>query len=156
MFSPLLESIIEREKIPVVTAEELDLFAQDAGDVILFVAGDYKRLVEVNDAAVILPEIVKASHGALTAVISAADSERPMQARFRFSAFPAFIFLRNGKYLGVISKVLDWVDYVKEINEILAREPSDPPPFKLPGGAKPKKPEASTVTKLIEKGAENV
>ncbi|WP_372885497.1 hydrogenase accessory protein [Shimia sp.] len=137
MYSPLIDSILERESIPVVDAETLEAFAAENGHVVLFVSGDWHRHVEVNDVAVILPEIVKASNGLLTPAILDRGSERAIQTRYRFNRFPCLIFLRDGGYLGVIQKVLDWTDYVAEINEILAREPSPPPTFEFPEGCAP-------------------
>jgi len=137
MFSPLMESIIERESLPVVSAATLDDFAKANGDMVLFVGGDWHRHVEVNDVAVILPEIVKASGGHLSAAVLERDSEREVQTRYRFNRFPSLIFLRDGEYLGVIQKVLDWADYVTEINEILAGEATPPPQFEFPEGCAP-------------------
>jgi len=137
MFSPLMDSIIEREGLPVVSATTLDEFAVGNGDTVLFVGGDWHRHVEVNDVAVILPEILKASAGHLKAAVLERGSERAVQTRFRFNRFPSLIFLRDGEYLGVIQKVLDWADYVTEINEILAREVSPPPQYEFPEGCAP-------------------
>jgi len=137
MFSPLMDSIIERENLPVVSSETLDAFASENGDTVLFVGGDWHRHVEVNDVAVILPEIVKASGGHLKAAVLERGSERAIQSRYRFNRFPALIFLRDGEYLGVIQKVLDWTDYVTEINEILARPTAQPPQFEFPEGCAP-------------------
>lgn len=137
MFSPLMDNIIARENLPVVSADTLDDFAAANGDVVLFVGGDWQRHVEVNDVAVILPEILKASNGHLKAAVLDRESERKIQTRYRFNRFPSLIFLRDGGYLGVIQKVLDWADYVTEINEILTREPSPPPQFEFPDGCAP-------------------
>lgn len=158
MFSPLLDNIIERENIAVLNEDNVDEFLGKNGDVILFIGGDHKRLVEVNDVAVILPELVKASNNELTPAVVERGSERAMQLRYHFNAFPSLVFLRDGEYLGVISRVLDWNDYISEINEILARQTSQPPSFKLPDGCATPAPAAQTpiVDKLIEKGADNV
>ncbi len=137
MFSPLMDSIIAREALPVVSAGTLDDFAAAHGDMVLFVGGDWHRHVEVNDVAVILPEILRASDGHLAAAVLERGSEREIQTRYRFNRFPALIFLRDGAYLGVIQKVLDWADYVTEINAILARDPSPPPRFEFPQGCAP-------------------
>ena len=137
MFSPLLEGIIAREALPVVTADTLDDFAVGNGDTIIFAVGDWKRHVEVNDVAVILPELLKASNGLLKAAVLARDSERKVQTRFRFSKYPSLIFLRDGAYLGVIPQVLDWEDYIAEINKILAGNPVPPPQYKFPAGCAP-------------------
>ncbi len=140
MFSPLMQSIIERENLPVLSADTLDDFAREAGDMVLMVGGDWKRHVEVNDLAVILPEILKASNGHLVGAVLERDSERAIQTRFRFNRYPVLIFLRNGRYLGRIQKVLDWQDYIIEINAILASEPSDPPAYEFPEGCAPARP----------------
>lgn len=137
MFSPLINTIIERENLPVVTAESLQDFAVGNGDTILFITGDWSRHVEVNDVAVILPEILKASNGALKAVVLDRASERKIQTTYRFSKFPSLIFLRDGDYLGVIQKVLDWQDYIIEINEILAGDPKPAPVYQFPEGCAP-------------------
>ncbi len=137
MFSPLMDTIIERENLPIVSSETLDDFASENGDTVIFVGGDWHRHVEVNDVAVILPEILKASGGHLKAAVLERGSERAIQTRYRFNRFPALIFLRNGAYLGRIQEVLDWADYVTEINEILARDVSPPPQFEFPQGCAP-------------------
>lgn len=137
MFSPLIDSIIERENLAVVTADTLQDFATGNGDTVLFVTGDWSRHVEVNDVAVILPEIIKASNGGLKAAVLDRKSERKIQTTYRFSKFPSLIFLRDGEYLGTIQKVLDWQDYIFEINEILAGAPKPAPVYQFPEGCAP-------------------
>ena len=136
MFSPLLDTIIEREKWPVLTMDTLDDFLKDSGEVVLFIAGNAARFPETNDVAVILPEILKELRGRLTATVIAPESEREVQKRYHFNKFPALIFLRDGGYLGAIPKVLDWVDYMREVPEILAREVTEIPGFVLPDGCR--------------------
>jgi hydrogenase-1 operon protein HyaE len=134
MFSPLLQSIIEREGYRTVSDAELDAAAEAAPFTMLFVAGDAERIAESNDVAVVVPELDKAFGGAVMPLIAERASERDIQRRYRFNAFPALIFLRHGEYLGAITRIRDWTDYLTEIPEILSREPSDPPPFKFPDG----------------------
>ncbi|MCB1518966.1 MAG: hydrogenase-1 expression HyaE [Hyphomicrobiaceae bacterium] len=133
MFSPLLSSLIEQHGYPVIGEADLAAFANARDHCVLFFAGDADRLMESNDLAVILPELIKASAGVLAPIIVSRDAERMLQRKYRFSAFPALVFLRRGEYLGAISRVRDWAEYMREIPEILARAPSEPPPFKLPG-----------------------
>lgn len=134
MFSPLLSTIIERHGYPVIAEAEMPAFAGMHEHCVLLFAGDADRLMESNDLAVIFPELIKAGAGMLVPVIVARESERALQRKYRFSAFPALVFLRHGAYLGAISRVRDWADYMREIPEILARQASEPPPFKLPAG----------------------
>lgn len=137
MFSPLMQQIVDREDLPVLSAETLDNFARNVGNMVLMVGGDWRRHVEVNDLAVILPEILKAAGGTLTGAVLDRASERAVQTRFRFNRFPVLIFLRKGAYLGRIQTVLDWADYITEINAVLARTPHDPPPYEFPDGCAP-------------------
>lgn len=131
MFSPLIENIIKREGLSIVDKDTIDPFMQSHGAVLLMVAGDAKRLGEVNDVAVILPELIKLYNGRLTPAIAAAESEPAMQMRYGFKSFPTLIFIRQGEYLGAISGVLDWSDYLIEIEEILNREPVIPPLYEF-------------------------
>lgn len=135
MFSPLLSSIIKRHGYPVLGEADLADFARTHEHCVVFFAGDADRLMESDDVAVILPELIKAGGGALVPVVAAREAERALQRSYRFSAFPALVFLRRGQYLGAISRVRDWADYMRDIREILSRQPSEPPPFKLPGSA---------------------
>lgn len=133
MFSPLLASIIERHGYAVCDDAAAAAHAAGQDFSVLFIAGDADRLMESNDVAVIFPELIKAFGGRLSPIVVERESERVLQRKYRFSAFPALVFLKRGEYLGAISRVRDWADYIHEISEILAREPSEPPPFKLPG-----------------------
>ncbi len=135
MFAPLIQSLIDRHGWPVVTPETLDAFLARDGEVALFFSGDAGRLEESGDVAVVLPEILKVFGGRLAAGVVERAFERELQRRYRFSAFPALVFLRGGDYLGAIARMKDWDVYLSEIAEILSREPSEPPPFKLPNGS---------------------
>lgn len=134
MFSKLLEGVIEREGYAVVDHEGLDAFASDHDHVALFFAGDADRLMESNDVAVVLPELHKAFERVFTPAVVARESERPLQRKYRFNAYPAIVFLKDGRYQGAIQKVQDWDDYLREVSAILTSEPTDPPAFQLPEG----------------------
>jgi hydrogenase-1 operon protein HyaE len=134
MFSPLLQSIIDREGYEIVSHETLASAAQAHEFSMVFFPGDAERLAESNDVAVVLPELGKALMGNVATLIVERGSERELQRRYLFNAFPAIVFLRRGDYLGVLQGILDWGDYLEQIPDILGREPSDPPPFKFPDG----------------------
>ena len=97
----------------------------------LFFTGDPARVRESDDVAMILPELITAFDGRFRAAVVSRESERPLQARFRFTAWPTLVFLRRGAYLGAISRVRDWNDYLDEIAGLLEAEPCDPPPFNI-------------------------
>ena len=78
-----------------------------------------------------MPELLK-QFPQLTPALVEKPAERPLQLRYRFNAFPALVFLRGEGYLGAISRLLGWQEYLSEVRAILAREPSEPAPYKFP------------------------
>lgn len=133
MFAPLVQALIDRHGLAHITANSLDGFLSGHEEAVLFFSGDAERLDETSDVAVIVPELLKVFGGRLVGGVVARDLERELQRRYRFNAFPALVFLRRGEYLGAVSRMRDWGVYLAEIAEILSRDPSEPPPFKLPG-----------------------
>ncbi len=139
MYTPLIDEMIEKYSYPVVTEESLNDFQENNKDVVLFFTENGNNYPETNDVAVILPELMKSYKGRLEAAVVDRESERPLQRRYRFKSYPALVFLRHGEYLGSISKVRDWKEYLDEFDTILAAEPTAPPAFDLnkvcPGSA---------------------
>jgi len=131
MSSPVIEALTARHGFATVTEATLDAFLAAHAQSVLFFAGDTDRLVESADVAVILPELLK-SFPHVTPALVEKSAERPLQLRFRFNTFPALVFLRGDGYLGAITRVLNWPDYIAEMRAILAAEPSAPPPYKFP------------------------
>ena len=131
MPQPLFDALTTRHGFKTVNEDTLDAFLKANGDAVLFLAGDAQRLVESSDVAVILPQLLKAFPKLAPALVER-QAERALQLRYRFNAFPALVFLRDGGYLGVISRVLSWQDYLSKIGAILARAPSEPPPYQFP------------------------
>lgn len=141
MFSPVLQGVIERHKYPIVTEESHDKLVGAENYTALLFAGDAGRLAESDDVAIVLPELEKAFENVFQPMVVDRDHERQLQRRYRFNAFPSLVFLRLGEYLGTIQQVRDWSDYVKEVGEILLREPTEPPAFKFPDGCGAPQPE---------------
>ncbi len=131
MPSPLIDALTTRHGYPTVNEATVDAFLRDNEDCVLFFAGDAERLVESDDVAVILPEIVKQFPQLKPALVEK-PAERTLQLQYRFNAFPALVFLRKEGYLGAISRLLGWQEYLSEVRAILARDPSEPPPYKFP------------------------
>lgn len=138
MTTPLLEQLQSRYAYPLLDADSYDHFVYGNETVVLFFCNDPIHFPESSDVAVILPEVVKAFNGRLQAAIIGKPVERELQARFRFTGWPSLVFLRNGEYLGVITGIRNWQEYLQETARILASEPSQPPGFdldKVCGGA---------------------
>jgi hydrogenase-1 operon protein HyaE len=132
MFSPLVQNMIEHHGYPVLTESTLPGFLESSGEVVLFFTENAEKFPETNDVAMILPELVKAFGGRFSAAVLALADQRKLQMQYGFREWPTLVFLRNGDYLGAISRVQDWNVYLLEINRILASAPSAPPDFLLP------------------------
>ena len=131
MPSPLIDALTTKHGFPIVNEATVDAFLKANEYSVLFFAGDAERLVESDDVAVILPEILKLFPMLAPALVEK-PAERPLQLRYRFNAFPALVLLRKEGYLGAISRLLGWQEYLSEVRAILARDPSEPPPYKFP------------------------
>jgi hydrogenase-1 operon protein HyaE len=130
MTSPLLEQLQTRHNLSLLDADSYDHFVFSHDTVVLFFCNDPWLFPESHDVAVILPELLKAFK-LLQAGVIAGCIERELQARFRFTSWPSLVFLRKGEYLGVISGIRNWSEYIQETAAILTAEPSQPPSFDL-------------------------
>ena len=132
MPSHLIENMIEKYRYPVLESDTADAFIDNSEEVVLFFAENPQQYPESNDVAMILPELIKAFDGRFQAALVGQSAERGLQARYGFGTWPALVFLRRGEYLGVITQVQNWEDYLREIQRLLDAEPSKPPGFKVP------------------------
>ena len=136
MNHPLLERLTTTLGYPLLEAADFDRRVQAQPWSLLFFSEDPARFAESLDVAVILPELARAFPQLSPALIGRA-SERSLQQRYGFSVWPTLVFLRDGRYLGSLSRVLNWREYLEQIPQILAREPQEQrlPVLSLDGGA---------------------
>jgi len=132
MTHPLIQRLFDEFRYCEVTLEAHDAFVSQPGVAVLFFAGDPKRYRDTTDVAVVLPELVKAFEGHLRPGVVASGSELELQKRYGFTAWPTLVFLRDGNYLGAISGIQNWAEYLQEIGALLVAEPRRPPAFKVP------------------------
>ncbi len=123
MPSPLIEAMIEQYNYPLLNTDNIDEYIQSQQECVLFFTENPTRFPESDDVAMILPELVKEYGNRFSAAVIEQDSQRKLQARYDFREWPTLVFLRKGKYLGAISRVQDWNDYIKKINDLLTSEP---------------------------------
>jgi hydrogenase-1 operon protein HyaE len=127
MPSPLIEAMIEKYGYPVLNIENIDDYIQSQSECVLFFTENPTRFPESDDVAMILPELVKEYGNRFSAAVIDMESQRPLQARYAFKEWPTLVFLRDGEYLGAISRVQDWNDYIMTINNFLTSEPKKVP-----------------------------
>jgi hydrogenase-1 operon protein HyaE len=131
MSSLLLKQLQTQHGLPLLNADNYDHFIYGNDTVLLFFSNDPAMFPESHDVAVILPELIKAFSDRLQAAVISKAIERELQARFRFTSWPSLVFLRGGEYLGVITGIKNWQEYLTEIMQILAAEVTTPPGFDL-------------------------
>lgn len=132
MTHPLIQRLFDEYGYPEVTLETHDEFISQPGVTVLFLPGDPKTVRDTTDVAVVLPEIVKEFRGRLIPGVVAADVERAIQRHYGVVAWPALVFLRDGGYLGTISGIRNWTDYLEAISELIVAETRRPPRFGIP------------------------
>ena len=108
-----------------VSMENHDDFIATPGMNVLFIPGDPKTVKDATDVAVVLPELMKAFHGRLNAgvVTDTFGDGVKLKRLYGFTHFPSLVFVRDGGYIGTISRVRDWQEYLVLINELLVAEP---------------------------------
>lgn len=94
-------------------------FTTRAGAHCLFVPGDARRNLETPDAAVVLPELRMAFQHAFDCAVVGDTIEAALREETRALKTPAFLFYREGRFLGAIEKIRDWDDYLTRITHIL-------------------------------------
>ncbi len=99
------------------------------GAAVLLLTDDPQRNPEVLDACVILPEALKGA--SVARWVADADASRTLLPRFGIARAPAVVFLRDGDYLGALSGIRNWSEYLEEVARLLAGPPR-PRPIGVP------------------------
>lgn len=134
MNAPLIDRLVSEHGYPEVSLATHDEFVSREGMNVLFFPGDAKTVRDATDVAVVLPELVAAFAGQLSpgVVTDVFGDGKELKARYGFREYPSLVFVRAGDYVGTISRVQDWADYLNRIDDLLVAPPRRPPAFKIP------------------------
>jgi hydrogenase-1 operon protein HyaE len=132
MPSPLIQELIESKGVPLVDEDSLEAFTQQHTSVWLFFTESPMQFPESNDVAVVLPLLMQEFGDRFNLAVVDRSCERKLQARFPFDSWPALVHLRDGKYIGAITRMQDWDVYLSEIAKLLTAEPSKLRGFAVP------------------------
>jgi hydrogenase-1 operon protein HyaE len=133
MYHPLVQTLIDDLGYPEITVDNHDAFINQPGVSVLYFVGDPNRNRESTDVAVVLPELVNTFAGLRPGVMADyAGSGKELERHYGFRKWPALVFLRDGNYLGALSGIRNWVDYLEAIPALLTTKPHRPPGFKIP------------------------
>ena len=88
---------------------------------------------DATDVAVILPELSAAFEGELRpgVVTDVFGDGKTLKMRYGFREYPSLVFVREGEYVGTISRVQDWSEYLRRIGELMVAAPRRAPGFSV-------------------------
>jgi hydrogenase-1 operon protein HyaE len=132
---PLITRLVEKEGASRLDDASFDEFVGAAGEAVLFFTEDPMRFREVNDLAVILPEIRSAAARPFRMGVLPPPLANAKAALFGVRRWPALVFIRGGGWLGNIEGLREWSDYVALGNELLLGESRTLPPRVIPVAA---------------------
>jgi len=111
-----------------------DEFVASAGMNVLFFPGDATTVRDATDVAVVLPELVSFFAGQLRpgVVTDVFGDGKILMRKYGFKEYPSLVFVRSGEYIGALTRIQDWGDYIEKIGELLLGPPRRPPGFSIP------------------------
>ena len=129
---PLLTRLVQETAAAVLGPDTFDAWAAQPGAAMVVFAEDPDRYKETLDMAVIVPELHAARAGKFRVALLPPDASRALAPRYGFARWPAFVMLRDGRYVGAVDGIRDWDVYVAELDRLLAAEPTRPPTVGIP------------------------
>lgn len=134
MNHPLIERLLQEFGYPQITLDNHDEFVAGPGMNVVFFPGDPTTVRDATDVAVVLPELVSAFDGRLRpgVVTDVFGDGKTLKMQYGFREYPSLVFVRGGDYVGTISRVQDWVDYLNRINDMLTAAARRAPGFSIP------------------------
>ncbi|MCU7853992.1 MAG: hypothetical protein KZQ80_17480 [Candidatus Thiodiazotropha sp. (ex Monitilora ramsayi)] len=132
MPSTLIRDLIDNKGVPVVDEVSLEAFTSEHPNVLLFFTENPVQFPESNDVAVVLPLLMQTFAERFKVAVVNRNCERQLHARFPFDGWPALVHLREGRYVGAISRMQDWDVYLSEIERLLNAEPAAVSGFPIP------------------------
>lgn len=134
MMHPLIDRLIDELGYVRVDASNHGEFIAAEGMSVIFFPGDPQTVKDATDVAVILPELVKAFGGELRpgVVTDIFGDGKDLKRHYGFREYPSLVFVRGGDYVGTISRVRDWSDYLQQVGKLLAAPARRPPGFAIP------------------------
>ena len=129
---PLLARLVRETGAAVLDASTFDAWAEQTGAAMVVFVEEPERIKETLDLAVIVPELAASRAGRFRVALLPPVAARAVAKRYGFAHWPAFVMLRDGRYLGAVDGIRDWDVYLAELDRLLAAAPSRPPTIGIP------------------------
>ena len=130
----LIDRLIHELGYEEITLDNHDSFTRRPGLNVLFFPGNPETVKDATDVAVVLPELINAFGEQLIpgVVIDTYGAGKELKQKYGFQQYPALVFVRDGEYVGAITRIQDWSDYLTKINTLLAAATRRAPGFSIP------------------------
>lgn len=134
MSHPLIDRLVTELGYADISLAACDEFVAAPGMNVLFFPGDAATVRDATDVAVVLPELVAAFAGRLRpgVVRDVFGDGDVLRRRYGFKEYPALVFIRAGDYVGTLTRIQDWSDYLDKISALLISAPRRAPGFSIP------------------------
>ena len=129
---PLLLRLVQETGAALLDAETFEGWVEQPGAAMVVFVEDPERYKETLDLAVIVPELHASRPGRFRVALLPPTPARALAKRYGFARWPAFVMLRDGRYLGAVDGLRDWDVYLGELDRLLAAPPSRPPTIGIP------------------------
>jgi hydrogenase-1 operon protein HyaE len=129
---PLLLRLVRETGAAVLDVDTFDVWAGQPGAAMVVFAEDPERYKETLDLAVIVPELQASRVGRFRVALLPPAASRALASRYGFARWPAFVMLRDGRYVGAVDGIRDWDEYIAQLDRLLAAAPSRPPTIGIP------------------------
>jgi hydrogenase-1 operon protein HyaE len=116
-----LRRLLQMPGIVSLGQDDVDGFTAQ-GLTALFFTGNPSRYPEIDDLAVVLPELLKEFPGQFRIGVIDPDTEKKLAVRFKISVRPTLLFLRDGAVVLSLPRIRDWSVYSEEVSKILSPE----------------------------------
>lgn len=130
--SPLVERLATVHGATWLDADSLEDWSRQPGERVVLFAGDPVRFPEGQDVAVVLPELRRSVPGGFAIGLLPRHLEESVAQRWGVQRWPSLLFLRGGRYVGVVAGMLDWDVYLNEVQRVLALPASRVPGIGIP------------------------
>lgn len=121
ILSAPLRRLLQMPGISALGQDDVDGFTAH-GLTALFFTGNPSRYPEIDDLAVVLPELMKEFSGQFRVGVIDPDAEKKLAVRLKISIRPTLLFLRDGTAVLSLPRMRDWSVYMEEISKILSPE----------------------------------
>lgn len=134
MTHALIDRLMTELGYPEISLENHDAFVQQPGLNVLFFPGDPDTVKDATDVAVVLPELVAVFENRLSPGIVADTFGAGMKLKrqYGFTHYPSLVFVRDGEYVGTITRIQDWGDYLAKISAMFSAPVRRAPGFSVP------------------------